>query len=431
MVNDMTWRKFPRDFITNPDFAYISDCMRPEVKCAPYMFYCTAICMADDDGIFDLEDGTMFLRHMKIGTSEDLIKIANLMQQRRIITRVSKDSNRCILNDWDYPKQTKPRTMAERRQIVLRQIAEEVKLKKEIEQDFTTKDLHQPVEDLIPLDLSSPRESDVFLCPENDKKHENVVMEIIDDKIGENVGEKKQTEREKDREIETGTLERLEKKHTEEAPVLQGPITGPFRISAEDMAVAKNDQNEIDRMIEEIENQDESSDLILEAESKVTDSSYERMAAQIINDFFAKNCYGYNQKQARTHVNELVNRIMDLANSVNPPDVIAGVMLNEFKKMSETPGQHWYNTPLLPAYMVKDGVYSHILSRASRILLNNEATKKKWAAQAAFYSDNYESQIQDISVGIDEEYLKYGIDPTDPNRAAKLLQVKATGGKIE
>lgn len=427
MVNDMTWRKLPRDLQTNENFTYIESKLKPELAAAPYMFYITALRLADDDGIFDLEDGVIFSRLMKIGTPDDVFIIANYMQIRKIITRVSAESNRCFLNDWDYPKTQKPRTMAERRSIVLKQIEEEKAQKNPIQNAFTIQDqqkaaintidsteLYNNASDPIQVNFSKASKSDDFFCPENDKQAENVVKNVNDDKIAENVDKENQTEREKERDTPE-RIDRLDKTHTEEGLRTSCQVLQPTEDTAA-LADIENPDSEIQR--EETAGT-ESSELAEQALAEFS-VNHNEIVTQL-NDWFVKNCYGYKPNAGRKPIDELAKRIEALASDVNPPDVIANVMLKEFKTMSEK-DQHWQNIPLLPAYLVKDGVYSHVMARASRILLNNNEQKKLWAEQLMVYEDK---DFELIDNEINEQYLKYNINPNDPNRTLLLMQAKA------
>lgn len=426
MVNDMTWRKLPRDLQTNENFTYIESKLKPELAAAPYMFYITALRLADDDGIFDLEDGIIFSRLMKIGTPDDVFIIANYMQIRRIITRVSAESNRCFLNDWDYPKTQKPRTMAERRSIVMRQIEEEKAQKNPIQNAFTVHDqqkaaintidsseLYNNPSEPVQVNFSKASPAADFFCIEDDKQAENVVMNVNDDKNAENVVKKNETEREKERE----TLERLEnldKTHTENGLRTSCQALQPAEETA---ALAEIDEQDNEIQREEVVNNDPSE---LASMALAENADEVKEIETLLNDWFVRNCYGYKPNAGRKPINELAKRITALASEMNPPDVVANVMLKEFKTMSEKDA-HWQGIPLLPAYLVKEGVYSHVMARASRILLSNAEQKKIWAEQLSLYEEKDHEAIGD---GINEEYLRYGIDPNDPNRTLLLLQAK-------
>lgn len=63
---EMRWRKMPLGIIRDENLLYISEKLPKELSYAPWMFYYTALSIADNDGIFDLEDGVVFARLMKV-----------------------------------------------------------------------------------------------------------------------------------------------------------------------------------------------------------------------------------------------------------------------------------------------------------------------------------------------------------------------------
>ena len=66
MLNDNSWRKLPRDLLTDEDFRWVENQLPNYLKFAPYMFYIAALRKADYDGMFDIEDGTLFAQLMRI-----------------------------------------------------------------------------------------------------------------------------------------------------------------------------------------------------------------------------------------------------------------------------------------------------------------------------------------------------------------------------
>lgn len=135
MAKNIVWRKLPIGIIRDEEMDLIADQLPQELKAAPYMFYLTALCKADDDGTFDLGDGVIFSRLMRIGSPADVFKIANLMMKRKLILRAG-NSTRCIICNWEYPEKETPRTMAQRRAIVAQKIEEERKITEQTEFSF-------------------------------------------------------------------------------------------------------------------------------------------------------------------------------------------------------------------------------------------------------------------------------------------------------
>lgn len=130
-MNDLAWRKFPVNTIRNEDLDYIAFLMPQELQTAPFMFYMTAICKCDDDGVFDIEDGVIFARLMRIPNRPEVVyEIAKYMTQRRILTQVIPGSSIFMITDWDAPDRrgvVKTKSAEERRTIIAQKIEAERK----------------------------------------------------------------------------------------------------------------------------------------------------------------------------------------------------------------------------------------------------------------------------------------------------------------
>ena len=114
MLRDVYWRQYPIDLLSDDKMTYIESFMPEEYKFAPYMFYITALKLADDNGIFDLEDGIIFARLMRVKSRALVFQIANLMRQHKIVYRLSDDTTLMQIADWTYSDK-KVRTAEERR----------------------------------------------------------------------------------------------------------------------------------------------------------------------------------------------------------------------------------------------------------------------------------------------------------------------------
>ena len=82
-LNELAWRKFPRDTMKNEELDYVSFLLGKELAAAPFLFFTTAYCKADDDGVIDVGDGVIFARLMRLGTPQDVIKVANMLEERK------------------------------------------------------------------------------------------------------------------------------------------------------------------------------------------------------------------------------------------------------------------------------------------------------------------------------------------------------------
>jgi hypothetical protein len=84
------------------------------------------------------------------------------------------------------------------------------------------------------------------------------------------------------------------------------------------------------------------------------------------------------------------------------------------------------------AYMAKEAIWSQLLSRVSRIY-GTVKEPRALGAVAQAEKDREEAIADEAEYGnqFDAEYIRYGIDPADPNRQAKLFQMKMKGSHVE
>lgn len=417
--NEMTWRKMPRNIMTDPNMDYIASCLPHEYAAAPYMFYMTALSIADDDGIFDIEDGVIFSRLMHCGDPALVLTIANLMLRRKIISRAGL-STKCMLTNWDYSIKEKPRTLEDRRRIVQKQIEAEQAVRS---REFTDLNNTSAEEEIINVEFTTASTSNDFLCPENDKTAENVVTAIYDDKIAENVVKKNETEKireDKNREIEREehTQNRID---TDREP-LQATATALRGIEAQDNqeyteqwdGTETTCSNDMAELVEEA----------FKSQQVIKIDEQKSRLCGVFDNFFAKNCLGFNANEHRSKILLLCDKVISLSDEKNPPEIVASCILSQFKKLSED-DPYFKNMPLTPQSLLIHNTWQHVLAGASRILLTSKQITPAWMEQL---KEAQEEKAQ-VGDGFDSEYIKYGIDPTDPNRAALLTRAKSTAAR--
>lgn len=412
----IVWRKLPVGIIRDEDMDLITDQLPPHLKAAPYMFYMTALCKADNDGIFDLEDGVIFSRLMRIGTPQDVFLIANLMLSRKIIQRAGT-STRCIFTDWEYSIKQAPRTIEDRRAIVTKQIEEERRN-------------NQVTHFSLNSNASTAAPAADFFCPVNDIKTENVVKTFYDDKNAKNVVEKNETEREIEREIERkDTQEQKDKR--EEKQTLR-PLMG-LQVCEEETAenpeiVDQTPGETLTEMVDKLWVNTTGQHIPqAQVEESVENDEKQDPVFKVVADFFTKNNLGFNVAACYELINAIVSRIKAIEDSRNPAEVVASVILGQFAKLTEEPG-YYHNAPLTPEQLLKPGMYSHVMQQANRILRIKE-TSANWQAQQKQLEEEIAQEKAAVGNVYDDVYVKYGIDPQDPNRTVKLMHAKASESK--
>ena len=161
-----------------------------------------------------------------------------------------------------------------------------------------------------------------------------------------------------------------------------------------------------------------------EARKDVEDTGQASLVGYL-NDFFVKNCYGYKGNKAGKSLNMIANQICELSDENNPPVEIAAVLCSEFKKMCEGGREeYWKGLPLIPANMIKGRVMAELIQNAGKILAtSNNSSKFMQAARKA--QEECEAEKDIVYDAIRQEYLKYNIDPDDPNASKLLIQAKS------
>lgn len=446
MLRDVYWRQYPIDLLNDEKMGYIESQMPAGYEYAPYMFYITALKLADDDGIFALDDGVIFARLMRVKDIELVYAVANLMRKYKIIYRLSDDSMLCGIVDWTYSDKKK-RTMAERKQAAAAAIERE-RAKSMSTRDFGPAGCAGKCNDIpqstacvgkcndipqgpgnnpqVPAIVAPQQaQSAVFFMPEDDKNRKNVVINADDDKNAENVTDI-QTDSTNNtvQEVHTNT-------HTQQQATGYGLIEGPPPAACQNSIPAVADtQNS------ETENQTDSEDAIslndidhlaeqaLSQGEKVSEKK-DTALFDYLNDFFVKNCYGYKPKQSAKAIEQLADKISEISDEMNPPVDVAAVLCTEYKKMTEGGrSEYWKGQPLLPAYMIKPRCWMELMQYAGKILAtkNNQNHFFEAMEKARKQAD---AEHDEIVEHMNSEYDKYGIDPNSPSAVMELLRARS------
>ena len=437
MLRDVYWRQYPIDLLSDDKMTYIESFMPEEYKYAPYMFYITALKLADDNGIFDLEDGIIFARLMRVKRRALVFQIANLMREHKVMYRLSDDTTLMQIADWTYSDK-KVRTAEERRRIVAEKIAKERAKKAAYSQeDFTADGCAGKCNDIpqsesyagkcnaIPqaavaestapeAAAAAPRRD--FLCPDDDKKA----------KIVDNI----QTD------STDNTIQEVHTTHTQTNTQLAGGYaqleSAPPAASPDTTAVAEKQNTPTQKPTEmqtpnEATSGDDVSTLAAQALqiTSVSDEDADSELFAYLEDFFVKNCYGFDKKKAAYSLNQLCEKIKSVSDEVNPPVEVAGVLCSEFKKMCDGGrSEYWKGQALLPSFMIKTRCWMELMQYAGKILATNSASNKfteSWAKAAA----EFKAEQNQISVAVRDECLKYSIDPDAPDASFQLIRAKS------
>ena len=446
MLRDVYWRQYPIDLLNDEKMGYIESQMPAGYEYAPYMYYITALKLADDDGIFDLDDGIIFARLMRVDNVQIVFDVTNLMRKYKIIYRLSDETQLCGIVDWTYSDKKK-RTLAERKQAAANAIERE-RAKTMSTKDFgpagcagkrndvpqsescagKCNDIPQATGNnaLVPAqNAPQPAQSAVFFMPDDDKNRKNVVINADDDKSGENVKDI-QTDSTNNtvQEVQTYT-------HTQQQTPASGPMEGPpadvCQNSIPAVAEIQNSETENQTDSEQANCSDEISMLVDEAMSQGEKTTEKKDTALLdyLNDFFVKNCYGYKPKQSASAIQKLTAEIEKLSDEVNPAVDVAAVLCGEYKKMCEgARTEYWKGQPILPAYMLKPRCWMELLQYAGKILAT-KTNQNKFEQAMAEAREKVDAERGEVAQWMNEECAKYGIDPASPTAQAELIRAKS------
>ena len=430
MLKNVYWRQYPIDLLSDDKMACVEDMLPDEVKHLPYMIYIAALKICDENGVFDLDDGVILARLVRYKNVKTVIDIVNMMRQRKILYRLFDNSTLCGIVDWTYADKSSL-TIEERRKRVAEKIKKE-QARSASEKDFTLPGEEQPA----PETQTAPQAGD-FSCPENDKKAESVVIDGMDDKNAKNVDTIQYSTVQDNKTVQTNIQNNTDNTntHTQQQFSGSGQLVSPPPENCQNRnAVGENNIQTQNTENPNIPTADDSSagvdvsslaeQALREAKKDVEETGQASLVGYL-NDFFVKNCYGYDKSKSAGAINQLAGKILELSDDVNPPGTVAGVLCSEFKKMCEGQrGTHWKDMPVLPARMVNPNVWAVLCQHAGKILATANNQEKFWhAAQKA--QEEYEKEKALVGDELAKEYLKYNIDPADPDAAKKIIIAKS------
>ena len=451
MLRDVYWRQYPVDLLSDEKMACVEEAMPARYKFAPYMFYITALKLCDDNGIFDLDDGAVFARLMRIKDVKIVFEIANLMRKHKIIYRVSDELMLCGLIDWTYSDK-KPRTQEERRRAVMAVIEKE-KAKVMSNRDFMQdgcagryNDIPQSascagrcndIPQASPADNPELRavaapQADVFSCADNDKNAQNVVTSVYDDKNAQNVVNTQYNTVHTDITTHNTKQKNNTNTHTDRQPPDYRQLEGLPPGDCQDKTALADNSNKKTSQNKDPTQNDVASSASLAAlalgNNQVMNSEDSALEAYL-DDFFVKNCYGFKKKQALSSLQKLCEEIKAVSDEINPAKDVAAVLCGEFKKMCDgARSDYWKGLPLLPSNMLKPRVWQELMQHAGRILASKASTNKFLAAaEKAKQESIAEGDAKEVLLA--DEYRKYGINPADPCATTLLVQAKSRESK--
>lgn len=435
--NSKPWAKIPTDLLENKAMIRTEKELAPELRAAPVLLYLAGATKADEDGVFDIGDGEEFAALIKAESPETVFTVASAMVKFRIFAHVP-ESTIYLFAEWEYTTRQNGKSLENRFNIARAQWE-----KKQKESSFFA----------LSKNVDSQRKNIAVTFDKCSNTTQPRVNECFNTIQGQNSAapqirreERERTEEFKS-ELEKTTLtqERVEGVEGEIPPAASEPIMDSSAAGSkmnqnfEEMeAETKERISSLNiQILPEKENSDDKVCNVQETEEAISVPKRNQKnmggVTEILTKFFVENNVGYNATKGLKTVEQIAE---DLLTSVETPEQAADLakkMCFEFKKMHDAPeSDRWHNIPLFPAYMAKEAVWSQLLTRVSRIYGTVKEPKPLDCVQQA--QKDYEEAIADqeeYGNQFEAEYIRYGIDPSDPNRSAKLFAAKIKGDVVQ
>lgn len=428
--NSKPWAKIPTDLLENKAMIRTEKELAPELRAAPVLLYLAGATKADEDGIFDLGDGEEFAALIKADKPETVFAVASAMVKFRIFAHVP-DSTIYLFAEWEYTTRQNGKALENRFNIARAQWE-----KKQKESSFFAPYKNVDTRRKNIADTSAecsntiqPRVNECFNTIQGPAAS---IPQIRREEIRETRAEQNISE------LEKTTHTRVEGVEGEippaaSEPIMDSPAAGSKMNQDFEQMEAETKERIAAMNIQVLPDSDETDATGSEIKETEDASFVPKVDAKNIGElvetlqkFFAENNAGYNASKGLKIVEQIADDLLGSAETPEQAADLARKMCFEFKKMHDAPeGDRWHNVPLFPAYMAKDAIWSQLLSRVSRIYgtvkepkpLGTVAQAEKDRAEALADEAEYGNQFE-------AEYIRYGIDPADPNRSAKLFAAK-------
>ncbi len=429
--NSKPWAKIPTDLLENKAMIRTEKELAPELRAAPVLLYLAGATKADEDGIFDIGDGEEFAALIKADRPETVFSVASAMVKFRIFAHVP-DSTIYLFAEWEYSTRQNGKALENRFNIAQLQWQ-----KKQKESSFfglyTKVNMQRKNIGDTSAECLNTIQPCVNECFNAIQPGENGNSQIKREQIRETRSEQIISEGEKN------THTRVEGVEGEIPPAAcesfnNSPAAGS-KMNSDFEQMEQETKERINALNVQIvpENDEPDESLTSENVESVDASSMPRSEqknrgemVEYLNKFFVENNAAYNARKGLKTIELIAGELLNSTDTPEKAADLAKKMCFEFKKMHDAPqGDRWHNVPLFPKYMAKDAIWLQLLSRVSSIYgtvkqpraLGTVAQAEKDYADAVADEKEFGNQFE-------AEYIRYGIDPEDPNRSAKLFAAK-------
>lgn len=437
--NSKPWAKIPTDLLENKAMIRTEKELAPELKAAPVLLYLAGATKADEDGIFDIGDGEEFAALIKVNSPEIVQQVASAMVKFRIFAHVP-DSTIYLFAEWEYNTRQNGKALEHRFSIASAQWQKKQKESSFFAMYNKVNTQRKNIDDTSVecLNTIQPRVNECFNTKQGPAAAD---PQIRREQIRETRTEQIIPEGEKTTHTRVEGVEGEIPPAPSEA-LVGSPGAGSKMIQEFDQ-MEQETKERIAALNIEVLPESENLDASPIADDKITESEDASFVpsddgknrgeiVDFLNQFFVENNMGYNATKGLKTVEQIADELLSSADTPEKAADLAKKMCFEFKKMHDAPeGDRWHNIPLFPKYMAKEAIWSQLLSRVSRIYgtikepkpLSSEKQAQKDYEEVIAEQEEYGDQFE-------AEYIRFGIDPADPNRTAKLFAAKMKGSEV-
>lgn len=433
--NSKPWAKIPTDLLENKAMIQAESELASELKSAPVLLYLAGATKADEDGIFDIGDGEEFSALIKATNPAIVCEVAAVMVKYRIFAHVP-ESSIYLFAEWEYSTRQNGKSLRNRFNTAC-----EIWKKKQEESSFFC----SPYTKIDSMRKNIESTSDK--CLNTIQGSHDKCLNAIQGSCAGNPQIRREQIREDEIRVnqiipdaEKTTHTRVEGEGEEEQPPACEPFLGSSAGGFEKSLETKQEQENQERLITvpnwSIVPESETTET-LDADAIETEkgdaisvpSNDKKNRGELVfqlSEFFKTSNVSYNVQKGLKTVEAIADELLQTTETPEQACDLARKMCFEFKKMHDAPeGDRWHNIPLFPAYMAKDAIWAQILSRVSRIYGSIPAKKPR--SQEEEWQEVLEERA-DPANSPEAEFLRFGIDPQDPNRYARLLAAKSARG---
>lgn len=412
--NSKPWCKIPSDLLDNKAMLAVVRQIPHELRYLPFMLYQGGASRATPDGIFDVEDGSEFAELCLVDNPEDVFLVLREMMAKKIIANIP-GSSIYIFKEWDYSGKG-DRSLEQRVKIA-------IELWKEKQKTDTFFCGMSNNLDTLKNDVE-PGQKGVKNPIQHYTQGGSQIREIEKDKIEKF---KESTE------IRTHTQEplRIDCVADENRPAA---LITPGRYGEDSDLTDTKEFADSQNLFSETDAAGNCNGTEVEEKENALsvpcpDEKTRGEVCNILSDFFKDNNPAYDVQKGLRLVNVIADRIFELRIQADRKELAKSIckVFDEIRSSDDERFKYWRDLPYLPQRMANQTVWSMLAYNVAQ-KYNQPETSVSSADQ---YQREYEHHQNELRAGanfLDDEYLKYGISPTDPNRVAKLL-LKKNGQK--